>query len=159
MSRIFEGIRWAIYGLTLYNTYSISWWIAIGFVLAFIHIELCILAISVLRNQVTKIQAELEEERDSDFQHPSMDFGFEFSSTPLSKEEELYIEEAQEGSVESVEKFLASRCQDKSVDFTTIPLPVKLIMTAKVMALVESKTNNKSATDWDDVIEDTSDNN
>lgn len=156
ISRIIEVARWALYGLIIYNTFSISWWVSLGFLVTFLHLELSVLAIAFLRRDTKNLQVANEASKKS-FSPLDADFGFEFSSEPLTDEEKEYIKQGQSGDIKGVENFLHSRCLNKTIDFTEVPIAVKLLMTAKVMSILDIST--KPEAEWADVIEDKSDNN
>lgn len=158
IGRIIEVVRLAVYGIVLFNAIGSSWWIAVAFGIVFFHLELAILALTVFRKKIQHLEDTVTELK-KELEVPEIDFGFEFSSEPLTSEEEGFLEVAKSGNVEGIENFLASRCEDKTVDFTIVSTPVKLIMTAKVLSLVERQHDVKIDNEWADVIEDKSDNN
>lgn len=150
-----EAIRWILYGLIVFNVAYLNAWAAVGFGLTFLVLEAALHSITIIRLDLKELREEAETEKSETPNDFGMNFGYEFSSAALTSEESEYIEALQsgDGNIENVDKFLSSRCKDKTADFTNVPIPVKLLMSAKIMSLV---SDDKTESEWADVITDES---
>jgi hypothetical protein len=147
MSRIIGAVKWFIYGLVIFNTMYISYSVSLGFLMIFVMQELIVFQVLWLTKKVKesyklKIAAE-----------PDKNYKYKFSMEPFTPEENSYVEEFKNGDIVAVDKFLASRCRDKSVDFTKVPAPVKLLMVLKLTS-VQTDTNNEEFS-WPDTLDET----
>lgn len=155
MTLLFKCI---VYGILLYNIFHVNEWIAVGFALTFLLIEVIghnvgtFKATSLAKLQEIDKTAKEIEATINRGQITTQSTEIVFVSEPLTKEELDLIPAVKAGDVESINKFLHSRCVNKEIDFNTsgIPLEVKNALALNLINEIEGRTD----THWDDLLED-----